>query len=152
TAGNWSTVYHERSTDGFPMCVMTGKASSGGFLMVKYSNERFFVDLSKASWKIPINTEVNVSVQLDSEAARNGTAVARSRSMSLPAIDLIISIPDDKVKGYLESFAAASRATVSFLQGNEPTWTVDLTGTREAMTAFNRCVSGLPAPTQPFGN
>ena len=63
-----------------------------------------------------------------------------------------------------QQFRAAGSMTLSFPSGNEPPWTMGLTGSMAISNAFGRCVTDLTAqqgaahpaaapaaPTQPYG-
>ena len=150
-AGNWMTLFTARNTSGVPMCVMKAKTPAvapGGWAYVKYVNDRVYITFLKYSWKIPSNTQVPASVQIDGDPPHPGKANA---VLSADYTELFFPVGDDKLNEFYGAFAAGSQLKVSFPEGNEPSWTVDLNGTREAMTAFQKCIVDVPANTSPLG-
>jgi hypothetical protein len=150
TSGNWSTTYYAADAAGNqtkqPMCTMKTTVAPGAFGFVEYVGGRVLFELTKTSWNIPLNTDVPISLQFDSNAPLVGTA--KGRPDSVLGGHLFYTIIDDKE--FLDAFASAKQMTLSFPQGNEPPWTIDMTGSREATTAFAKCMTTIPAATQPF--
>lgn len=57
----------------------------------------------------------------------------------------------DSIDRFIDQFRLASRGTLTFLLGNEGSWTIDLTGSNAASQSMARCVSALAdAQTQPY--
>lgn len=111
----------------------------------------------KSSWHIPAGTHIPVVMQIGSaqpwteQAVGNGERVEWSMDRTL--------VPE-----FDAQFRAAMSMTVRFPAGNEPPWTISLTGSAAASTAMGQCVTALmqavpavappaapPGAAQPYG-
>ncbi len=108
----------------------------------------------KPTWNIPPNTPISVVLQIGLESPWNMQGVGNGQMVEWTLERTSMPIFDAQ-------FRRASSMTVTFPSGNEPPWTVGLSGSTAISNAFGRCVTDLtrraqtqPAPsgpTQPFG-
>jgi hypothetical protein len=115
---------------------------------------------SKPDWSIPENTQVRVVMQIGLNTPWTVQATGHENSIEW-SLDRNGMVPFD------QQFRSATSMTLTFPDGNEPPWTVPLTGSAAIADAFSRCVRDLtrqvqaaqpptavtpasPGPTQPF--
>jgi hypothetical protein len=115
---------------------------------------------SKPDWSIPDNMRVTVVMQvgLNIPSTQQGTGHEH-------AIDW--TLDRGAIQAFDRQFRGASSMTVTFPEGNEPSWSVPLAGSSMISDTFGRCVRDLtqqvqatqpppndgparPGPTQPF--
>lgn len=110
----------------------------------------------KPNWAIPSGTQLPVVVQIGLDSPWNAQGVGDGQVVTW-------SLDRTSMQTFDAQFRLANSMTVSFPSGNEPPWTVGLTGSTAISNAFGRCVTDLtervaaqqssPAstgPTQPF--
>jgi hypothetical protein len=121
--------------------------------------------VSKPDWSIPDNTRVTVVMQVGLNTPWTEAGNGHGHSIDWP-MDRSAAQPFD------QQFRGASSMTLTFPDGNEPSWTISLAGSSAISDAFGRCVRDLtrqvqaaqaaginppqpqgvaPGPTQPFG-
>jgi hypothetical protein len=115
---------------------------------------------SKPDWSIPDNTQVTVVMQIGLNPPWTQHATGHGN-----AIDW--TLDPNAIQVFDRQFRGAPSMTLSFPDGNEPPWTLSLTGSTAISDTFGRCVTDLtrqmratqppasatPAPqgaTQPF--
>jgi hypothetical protein len=113
-----------------------------------------FVQLMKTSWQITKGTKLRVEVGFD----RNLDGVADSAQGEYINAQLgslvTFHIGNDRLADFMHEFGEANHLWVRFPGGNEQPWVIEMTGSRNAKTAFMYCVNkvrGLPPATQPYG-
>jgi hypothetical protein len=155
TAGNFAALSYDADTlgnpFGRPMCTIRNMIapSKTFFLVYYYDGSRF--DFFKGGWKFAGDTPVQVSVQIDNNPPITGKAIGRANTQKGGA-NVILQLGDaTELKPKLEMFASGNQLTVTFPEGNERPWTINLTGSREVSDAFAKCMANIPAETQPVG-
>jgi len=155
-AGGWASLAGTLN-DGEPSCAMQARARDFSWsVMVKYygNNGAIGVQLAKRGWRIPSGTNVQVELGFDStpfgDVAAYGRPVTREPRMGL----VQFTVAPDSLESFLEGFREAKKMWVTFPNGNEPAWVLDMTGSRENSNAFAACILRLAnaRPTQPYGN
>lgn len=144
-SGLWSAY---TGTDaGRPFCgVATGGGEGRRVAIQQYAGDPGIeVLLSKGSWSIPDNTPVTVQFQFDNRGETPGRATGHGRTIA-QHMGFEQSVP------FMRAMRNGRVLQVIFPDGNEPAWTGGLSGSGNAITAFNNCRTSLaPAePTQPF--
>jgi hypothetical protein len=157
-SGYWKTFYTV-ANNGTPLCGMQSDFGQPGAveasLMVKYAkgDNYFIVHAFKNSWRIPRGVKIPLYLTFDNSPPYTaiGTGIA-SNGHSFVQFEIATEFS----KGFLDLFAAANAMTLGFSEGTEPPWTLNMTGSREAVASFARCVITIDPPasssTQPYGN
>lgn len=155
--GSWD-AFSGQGSDGKPVCGV-GSTNPGDN---RSFSERFPIggesvafEVKKPTWSIPGGTQLPVVVQVGLSAPWNFQAIGNGQ-----AVDW--SLDRGAMQTFDSQFRLATSMTVSFPTGNEPPWTVGLSGSTAISNAFGRCVTDLTqrtagsrqttgGPTQPFG-
>ncbi len=144
--GLWS-AYSGSGDDQRPLC---GIATTGGegrrVAVQQYGGETGLeLQLSKDSWAIPDNTTVELQFQFDGREPTTEQAVGAGHT-------LIVRLPMERSVLFMRALRHARVMRVLFPTGNEQPWTGGLSGSANAITAFNNCRASLAPqePTQPF--
>jgi hypothetical protein len=119
--------------------------------------EDVLFEVKKPSWNIPAGTQLPVVMQVGLNVPWTEKAEGSGQMISW-------IIDRATMQTFDQQFRAASSMTLSFPTGNEPPWTMSLTGSMAISNAFGRCVTDLTAqqaashpaaanaaPTQPYG-
>jgi hypothetical protein len=162
------TYYHVGSWDAFSGQDPDGKMVCGVGTTYPVDNRtvsiRFVIggesvlfEVKKPSWNIPAETRLPVVLQVGLNVPWTEQAEGNGQTISW-TIDRVT------MQAFDQQFRGANSMTVSFPAGNEPSWTISLTGSMAISNAFGRCVTDLTAqqggspaasapaaPTQPFG-
>lgn len=147
--GKWWTGF-QHSDDGNPMCRMSTVAPGNGRAVhVKWMKGQLWVHVWRNTWRIPASATVSLQVQFDGAPALIGDARVFRDMQSIGA-----PITDDRFgetfREFMEQFAEADRLYLRFADGNEPGWTFDMTGSRDAASLFRACIERLErGNTQP---
>lgn len=155
--GKWFTIY-QRADDGTPMCRMSAAAGHDRTLHVKWSHGRLWIHAVRTSWRIPRGTTTAMQIQFDSAAPFIAdTAFTFSNGVGG---NITNDRQGEDFREFLEQFGESDRMYVRFPNGNEPGWTFDMTGSRDASNLFLACIGRVergttqphnrPQPTQPF--
>ncbi|WP_298214421.1 hypothetical protein [Acidocella sp.] len=110
----------------------------------------FELHLFKSDWSIPANADVPTKFLFsngDSWSA-NGSAASDNGQV----VDYTIGIKD--MKDFVNDFAQSNSMDIQFINGTEPEWTADLTGTSRASQDLLDCTQSLidnnGGSTQPY--
>jgi hypothetical protein len=157
--GSWD-AFSGPGTDGKMVCGVgsTNPSDSRAFsLRFEIGSDTVQLQAKKPTWTIPSGTQLPVVVQIGLNTPWNFQGSGDGQVIQWP-------LDRSDMQTFDAQFRQASSMTVSFPSGNEPPWTVGLTGSTAASNAFGRCVtaltqrtSGQPAaaapagPTQPYG-
>jgi hypothetical protein len=159
--GYWTTFY-TTTHEGDPMCVMKSNYKyrdsnqPDGSLMVKYvkDSRTFLVHAFKWSWRIPNGVQIPIYMTFDNSRPFTATATGvAAKGLNYVAF----AIAPEFSKDFLDLFAAANNMTLGFTEGSEPPWTANMSGSRESVSLFARCITaitgaGASSSTQPHGN
>ena len=148
--GAWK-AYGGTDNGGVQTCglINTGKDRALSIRSWANSND-LAIQVFKNSWNIPKGAEVAIQLQFDSYTpwgAEKGTA--------MPPNGVEFSIPTKDTEAFIREFGLASRISVSFPNGNEPSWSGGLTGTAVLSGVFIDCIfkmRGGDDATQPYSS
>ena len=159
--GYWTTFY-TKSYDGVPLCGLksnysyTSDSSYAGSLMIKFGkgDKNLLVQAFKNSWRIPHGVKIPVYMTFDNSQPFTATAAGIANN-GLNYVEFLVAT--EFSKRFFDLFAAANTMTLGFSEGNEPPWTANMTGSREAIMSFSSCIVAIsepgtpPSTTQPSG-
>lgn len=156
-AGSWD-AFSGTDTSGNTVCgVGTTIPTDNRSLSIRYQigGDGVLFQAKKPGWNIPAGTQLSVVLQigLDTPWNMQGTGNAQSVEWTLSR---------EAMPTFDAQFRRASSMTMTFPSGNEPPWTLGLSGSTAISNVFGRCVNDMarrtatpaqaPAgPTQPFG-
>ena len=144
-SGLWS-AYRGADERG-PFCGVSTGGVEGRRVAVQQSASEsgIAVLLSKSSWAIPDNTPIAVQFRFDGRG--EGPSQARGRGQTIAA-----QLNFEQSVSFMRALRNGRVLQVIFPDGNETIWTGGLSGSGNAINAFNNCRASLaPAePTQPF--
>lgn len=147
--GAWRTVINTND-QGQPMCLMSIYGSDSQ-LHVKYTTGAgIFLHLFKNSWKIPNGTKINGWAQFDNDPSFQANGVGGTNKAGQSYIQYYLEKGTEAK--FLGDFAEANIMRLGFDQGNEPPFSMDMTGSRNAAKMFLNCAEYIDKhqPTQPF--
>jgi len=157
-SGGW-TNYAGTGNDGL-VCGMSIKnrdASQSVHFKYFAKSDKIYVQVFKASWRIPEGTKVAIEVGFDKEAWGGvddayGETMTGSTGYKMGVIT--VPINPKSVSSFLQQASEANNMWLRFPSGNETTWTADMTGSRSSVVAFKMCITkvGGNGNTQPYGN
>ena len=163
--GRWKTTFHV--TQDVPMCVASTewRSASGdliGMVLLKGMKDgSMFFHLVRTSWRLPLGVEVPLTVSFDNgvharQAIGRTTKTTASRENYGNMVE--ITVRSDAIASVLDDFAESQTMVVTFVQGNEPPWRADMTGSRTAARTLAECVvriggnvAAAPPVTSPVG-
>ena len=96
---------------------------------------------SKPDWSIPDNTPIRVVMQVGLGTPWTQQATGHGHS-----IDWLID--RTAMQAFDQQFRGAPSMTLTFPDGNEPSWTISLAGSSAISDAFDRCVRDLTRRVQ----
>jgi hypothetical protein len=160
-AGSWD-AFSGPGADGKPVCGIgntnpTDRRSFSLRLTIGGDNT-VMVQAKKPSWTIPTGTQLPVVMQIGLDAPWNMQGIGNGQEVEW-------TLDSAAMQTFDAQFRRAGSMQVNFPTGNEPPWTIALSGSTAISNAFGRCVTDLtqraggqqspaPAPsgaTQPFG-
>lgn len=97
--------------------------------------------VSKPDWTIPDNTRVTVVIQIGLSTPWTQQAVGGGHSIDW-------RLDPGVTQAFDQQFRTASSMTVTFPDGNEPSWAIALAGSSAISDAFGRCVRDLTRQVQ----
>jgi len=158
-AGSWD-AFSGPGTDGRMVCGVgsTNPVDNRSFSMrVPIGSDNVTLQARKPTWSIPASTELPVVLQIGLDAPWNARGTGNGQLVEW-------TLDSAAMQTFDAQFRRAGSMTVSFPNGNEPPWTIGLSGSTAISNAFGRCVTDLtqragaqqPAAgpsgaTQPFG-
>jgi hypothetical protein len=146
-----------RNNDGDPMCLMLSKGTTNA-IWVKWTQRKgFMVQVYDINWRLTEGTKVPFTLEFFDNArpGQNATmstdAGEASPSMSGSGTSVFMYISDENASKLLSAFGDADRMLVHFPQGDEPSWTASMEGSRKAASEFQQCIQLVQrtAGTQP---
>ena len=151
--GSWD-AFSGPDSDGKSVCGVgsTNPGDNRSFsLRFTIGADSVLFEAKKPNWNIPSGTQLPVVVQIGLDAPWNFQGVGDGQVVEW-------SVDKTSMQSFDAQFRLASSMSVSFPSGNEPPWTVGLTGSTAISNAFGRCVTVLTqrasaqqtAPTQPY--
>lgn len=154
--GSWD-AFTGTADDGKPVCGMgsTNPVDNRSLsLRLEIGDDTVQFQARKPTWNIPAGTPIPVVVQIGLEAPWTVQGTGDGQMVQW-------TIDSDAMQFFDAQFRRAGSLTLKFPAGNEPPWTVGLSGSTAISIAFGRCVTDLtqrsqtrlapPGPTQPFG-
>ena len=142
----WRVTHMVSNNDGNPMCNMQSQISfSGGatgWVMIKLIKGSPFIHLSKNNWQFPPDVQVPFSVNLDNNRYEF-FGVSKKAATSNHSHIITNPLKEEADSGWLNAFASSEAMTIKFRNGNEPQWSVKMTGSRDALKSFQSCVKIL---------
>lgn len=158
-SGAWTT-YTGTTTEGNKVLGMYTLGSQGKAFYVKYfGDNQLVVQIFKDGWQFPSNNvDVPFTITFDNGKSypANGLARMDADKSKRPVAVVEATIDDPELAGeFMAELMKADKMSITFKQGNEQPWMVDMTGTRETGTAFTEAMKELCSdcggkPTQPF--
>jgi hypothetical protein len=158
--GAWD-AFSGQGSDGKTICgVGTTNPADNRSVSIRFviGGEDVLFEVKKPTWSIPADTRLVVVMQVGSNVPWTEQANGDGQTISW-------TMDRGTMQAFDQQFRAAGSMTMTFPTGNEPPWTMSLTGSMAISNAFGRCVTDLTAqqspppaappvpagPTQPFG-
>lgn len=142
-AGVWD-AFSGRNDKGSAMCGVgtTNPSNNRRFsLIFDIGGSDTVATATKPEWAIPDGTRINVVMQIGLNTPWIETANGHGHNVSW-VLDRNAAQVFDK------QFAGASSMTLTFPDGNEPPWTVPLSGSSAIAATFGRCIRDLTRQVQ----
>jgi hypothetical protein len=162
-AGGWD-AFSGPGDNGKPVCGIgtTNPADQRSFsLRFEIGSDIVSFRARKPTWNIPAGTLLSVVMQIGLDTPWNMQAVGNGQMVEW-------AVDRSTMQTFDAQFRRAGSMSLTFPSGNEPPWTVTLSGSTAISNAFGRCVTDLakrgpgtaPEPatpsgqaaTQPFGD
>ena len=126
-----------------PLKIQT--ANEWRWIGIKYQEKLGpFMHIVKSSWNIPKDTDVSGEVGFDGGFWGNVIDAYGEKTK------ILVNINEKGFNDFIEQLRTSKIMNIKF-GGNEGQWNVDLTGTRETIPTFLKCVALLKVgSTQPF--
>jgi hypothetical protein len=105
------------------------------------------ISASKPDWSIPDGTRVTVVTQIGLNTPATQQATGQGHSITW-------TLDPDAIRAFDQQFRNASLMTLTFPDGNEPPWSVSLSGSSAISQTMARCITDLTRQvqtTQPAG-
>jgi hypothetical protein len=149
-SGQW-TAFTGTNADNQPVCGIATSGAEGRRIAISQESGEtgLHLALEKASWNIPDGTTVDLTIQIDRNAAIPFSGQGSHNRVT-------VDIPFEQSIPLMRQLRAGTVMHVFFPSGNEAMWTGGLTGTSNVINAFNDCRGSLipaaapGAATQPF--
>lgn len=148
--------------DGHQNCAIASVTGAPGSIMMFVEDDApglVRLAFQKDGWAIP--KEVRIPILIRFNDGFNVSVVGTGNGSAIN-----VNFPSSVLKAWIHSFTSGRSMTVEFSGGNEPAWSLDLTGTTPVISAMAKCITdaamtGLPPPfasgetpsaqpTQPF--
>jgi hypothetical protein len=156
-SGAWTT-YTDVTNRGNKVLGMYTANNRSAFYVKYFSDNQLIVQIFKEGWQFPSDgVDVPFSITFDNGPSYPANGVARmasgKSSQSLALVEAAIDDPELAGK-FMADLMKADKMTITFEQGDEKPWVVDMNGTREAGTAFMNAMEALCSDcgraTQPY--
>jgi hypothetical protein len=128
---------------------------SYGIILLIYplgDDPSFELHVFNNGWSIPANADIPARFNFSDGSSWTADGSASSDRSSV--VDYTIAFKD--MKDFMNDFSQSDTLEIVFVNGNEPNWTADLTGTSQASVDLLSCASDLLNPgssgqnTQPY--
>jgi hypothetical protein len=166
----WLT-YKTTGDRGNPLCGMMAVARGGKGSAMTFNLKNMTPDddglhdgglffmIGKAGWKFPKGdgVEVPLAIGFDDKPDEIVTATAGGYADDKmgPVVKFTVEERQEgQAQAFLEMLAHADTMWIKFKAGNEKPWTIDMRGTRGAVSALRHCFAKLPntTATQPYSS
>jgi len=147
--GMWEAYSGISNTPRTPICGISARGRDRS-LHIKFfqdNPENLIIQIFKDGWSIPRNTVISARISID---RHEGWTVNRALGDGRKVEWLV---PSDVFDEFANLFMAGRRMFISFPQGDEAPWEINLTGSSAIFSEFARCIVSLEPsgrPTQPF--
>jgi hypothetical protein len=155
-SGSW-VAFTGKANDGKPVCGMTASnTTTGRFINIKWfkGNKHLTLQAFAKGWNLPVGVQMPVHVNFDeSDERREFVGIGNKGGKS--TYDFVeFRLHGDFFTDFMEEVGGANRMIITFPDGNELPWAVDMTGSRDISRVFTNCIANtLPTPapqaTQP---
>lgn len=147
------TAYSDVTKTGVKIVGMYTVGTNSGFYVKYYGDsDKLWVQLYKNGWKFP-EGGVDAPLTIKFDDGSSYPATARGWMGDAAVVETFISDPN-LAAHFMDELMHADKMTVTFEQGNEKPWVIDMQGTREVGTAFLEAAKELcPScmkTTQPY--
>jgi hypothetical protein len=141
-AGNW-IAFGGRDGENRPVCGVRASDPENSpnrrVLMVKWwsGGANLAIQAAKVSWRIPPGTQMRMALRFDGGTPLSGTGQVHSDRPDM----MHININPEATLGFIVDFATAKAMTVSFPDGSEQPWNIDMQGSGTTGRALVDCIS-----------
>jgi hypothetical protein len=136
--GNWD-VFSGQTDNGRPFCgIGTTEPGDGRSLSIQFDIGEQVVDFraARAGWSIPAGTKLSAVIRFSPKLHWTARAEGNANLVRW-------SLNRADTQAFDDRFRHTRSMTLVFPDGNEPPWTISLTGSRRADNAFGRCIADL---------
>src|SRR5262249_26091203 len=152
-SGVW-TNYAGTSNLDHLVCGMTVVGNERDIHLKYYPETKtFWVQIFKASWRIPEGTKLAVEIGFDNESwgqidtAEGTTLVDQGHRVG----EVEFGIAPDSLESFLKNVSEANKMWVGFPDGNEETWVAKMDGSCNSVKSLMACADQMASKTtQPF--
>jgi len=95
------------------------------------------IQAAKVSWRIPPGTQMRMTLRFDGGSPLSGTGQVHADRPDM----MHININPEATLGFIVDFATAKAMTVSFPDGSEQPWNIDMQGSGTTGRALVDCIS-----------
>jgi hypothetical protein len=144
TAGNW-TAFAGRDEENRPVCGVRASDPENSptrrVFMVKWwsGGANLAIQAAKASWRIPAGTQMRMTLRFDGGTPLSGTGQVHANRPNM----VHIGINPEATLGFVVAFVTANAMTVSFPDGSEHPWSINMQGSATTGRALVDCISTL---------
>jgi hypothetical protein len=135
----WWEAFGGRSDNGRKLC---GVSVSGGgrWFSIKYfeGDPHLTVHLSKDTWKVRNDTQIDLLMKFDNESPWKARATAFHMNNGHAALQFTIS--SRQIRQWIGEFRESYVLYIRFPNSNVEDWQADLTGTQQIADALTRCL------------
>ena len=143
-SGGWE-AFGGRSDNGRKLC---GVSASGGgrWFSIKYfdADDHLTVQLSKDTWKVRNNTQIDILMKFDNESPWKARATAFHMNNGDAALQFTIS--SQQIRQWIREFRESYVLYVRFPNSKVEDWQADLTGTQQIADAMIQCLQVMSKP------
>jgi hypothetical protein len=142
TAGGW-IAFAGRDEESRPICGVRASDPENSpnrrVLMVKWwsGGGNLAIQAAKVSWRIPPGTQMRMTLRFDSGTPLSGTGQVHANRSDMMHID----INPEATLGFIADFVTAKAMTVSFPDGLEHPWNINMHGSGTTGRALVDCIS-----------
>ena len=154
----WETLLMAKSDEGHPLCMMTAGNAYSRFYIKWSAVNGMRVQVFKTNWRLPDDVKVPLQLEFKGVGKDDLTVAITAQDawpysqQGVPGASVFMEVgPDDEGK-LLFAFSDSNRMQVNFLDGDEPSWTYVMEGSRKAVDGFRDCVDVVKktVSTQPI--
>ncbi len=142
-AGAWE-AFSGRNDKGGPVCgISNTNPADNRRVTIRFDigGTDTIISASKPNWSIPDNAHVTVVMQVGLNTPWTEQGGGHGNAIDWP-------IDPSNIRAFYQQFRGASSMTLTFPDGNEPPWTVPLTGSSAITDTIDRCVRDLTRQVQ----